>query len=57
MGSKGSFNFAFLHGLEAVNDITFLHLQKELALNKENCGCVVDMDPMQCIPLSQNSVH
>jgi len=34
MASKGSFNFAFLHGLEAVNDITFLHLHKELALNK-----------------------
>ena len=33
MGSKGSFNFAFLHGLEAVNDITFVNLQKELALN------------------------
>ena len=34
MGSKGSFNFAFLHGLEAVNDITFLHLQNQFVLNK-----------------------
>jgi hypothetical protein len=34
MASTGSFNFAFLRGLEAVNDITFLHLQKELPLNK-----------------------
>ena len=34
MASKGSSNFVVLHDLEAVNDITFLHLQNQFVLNK-----------------------